>query len=104
MIISNLDRAMTKVSEELETVRSATQGPLKLIELIEAFRDAGDAIKRRKQANRIYKDLVDGRISHERAAMELQALNKRQKGGWLVSQFDEFVQRFKKRGASSRKT
>lgn len=52
---------------------------------VEAFLDAGDAIKRRKVANRIYRDLADERISHPRAAMELQVLNTRQKGGWLVS-------------------
>ncbi|MGZ8944413.1 MAG: hypothetical protein ACXW1W_03195 [Methylococcaceae bacterium] len=50
---------------------------------LEAFLDAGDAIKRRKKADQIYKDLVTERISHERAALELQRLNKRQKGGWL---------------------
>ncbi len=44
--------------------------------------DAGDAVKRRKQANQIYQDMIDKRISHERAAVELQLLNKRQKGGW----------------------
>ena len=46
--------------------------------------DPGDAVRRRKCANQIYRDLVALRISTERAAMELQKLNKRQKGGWLV--------------------
>ena len=50
---------------------------------VESFLDAGDAVKRRKTAGRIYKDLVDQRISTERAALELKKLNKRQKGGWL---------------------
>lgn len=50
---------------------------------LEAFLDAGDAIRRRKVANLIYRDLVAERIGIERAALELQSLNKRQKGGWL---------------------
>ena len=54
----------------------------KLAEYLEALLDAGDAVKRRKRANLIYQDLQDNRISHQRAALELQALNKRQKGGW----------------------
>ncbi len=50
---------------------------------IESFLDSGDAVKRRKKADQIYKDLIDKRIAFERAAMELRMLNKRQKGGWL---------------------
>jgi hypothetical protein len=56
----------------------------KLLETIESFLDAGDAVKRRKRANLIYKDLVNHHISHKRAAIELQAITKRQKGGWFV--------------------
>jgi hypothetical protein len=52
--------------------------------VLEAFLDAGDAVRRRKTAHQIYKDLTAERISHERAAMELKKLNKRQKGGWLA--------------------
>lgn len=59
----------------------------KLLGLLEAFLDAGDAVKRRKTADIIYKDLVNERISIGRAILELQALNKRQKGGWLTKAF-----------------
>lgn len=55
----------------------------KVFSVVESFLDAGDAVRRRKKANRIYKDMVDERISTERAAVELKKLNKRQKGGWL---------------------
>lgn len=55
-----------------------------IINIIESLLDAGDAVKRKKIANKIYKDLINERISHQRAAMELQELNKRQKGGWLI--------------------
>ena len=54
------------------------------IEAIEAFLDSGDAVKRRKMANLIYKDLAAERISYGQAAIELKALNQRQKGGWLL--------------------
>ncbi len=53
---------------------------------IEQFIDLGDAVKRRKKADLIYQDLATYRISRAKAAIELQALTKRQKGGWLVKQ------------------
>ena len=83
VILSNLQAAMKQVR-----TRSATTGGVSLIakiaNVVEAFLDAGDAVKRRKTADRIYRDLAAQRIGHERAALELQALNKRQKGGWLA--------------------
>lgn len=61
---------------------------------LEGFIDAGDAIKRRKRANQIYRDLRQMQISHSRAAVELQRLNQRQRGGWLYTQVRDFVLRF----------
>ncbi len=58
---------------------------LRILDAIEAFLDAGDAVRRRKTANRIYRDLIDERISHERAAKELKYLSKQQAGGWLAA-------------------
>lgn len=56
----------------------------RLIDFIELFADAGEAVKRRKTANRIYHDLVNQRISQERAVIELKQLNRDQKNsGWL---------------------
>ncbi|MBF0585234.1 MAG: hypothetical protein HQL80_13520, partial [Magnetococcales bacterium] len=84
LISSQLEQSLTQVQERLGAVRSV--GWLeKGVEWIETFLDAGDAVKRRKIANQIYRDLVDERISHVRAAQELKALNKRQKGGWLYA-------------------
>ncbi|MBF0612335.1 MAG: hypothetical protein G8345_12375 [Magnetococcales bacterium] len=84
LIASQLEQSMTKVRQRLGMVRSV--GWLEqVVEFIETFLDAGDAVKRRKIANQIYQDLVDERISHARAAQELKALNKRQKGGWLYA-------------------
>jgi len=51
---------------------------------IEEFLDAGDAVRRRSKADRIYEDLLTERISRDRAVAELQELTQRQKGGWLL--------------------
>lgn len=82
MILSNLELAMRQVNKNMAVKRQEGLNA-KLIGLLEAFLDAGDAVKRRKTANAIYKDLVNERISVGRAILELQELNKRQKGGWL---------------------
>ena len=55
-----------------------------IIHFFEEILDTGDAIKRRKKADLIYKELINLRISHARAAQELKKLNARQKGGWLA--------------------
>jgi hypothetical protein len=51
---------------------------------LEGVLDPGDSVKRRKAADRIYRDMVRERIGSERAVVELKALTQRQKGGWLV--------------------
>jgi hypothetical protein len=82
IIISNLDTTMREVAASLTATRE--QNLLsRAINLVEAFLDAGDSIRRRKTADLIYKDLVNERISRQRAAIELQELTRRQKGGWL---------------------
>ena len=55
------------------------------ISMIEAFIDAGDAVRRRKASDRIYKAMIAEQISNQRAASELKKLTTRQKGGWLGS-------------------
>lgn len=54
-----------------------------LVNATEAFLDAGDAVKRRRKANIIIKDLVNKQISQDIAARELLKLTQKQKGGWL---------------------
>jgi Mor family transcriptional regulator len=94
-IIANLDAKMKEIQHNLDTGRSV--GLLaKVLGGIEAFLDSGDAIRRRKLANRIYRDLQNEHISHERAALELQALNKRQKEGWLKQRAFALVGAFAK--------
>lgn len=90
VILSNLDSAMQGLTAGLH--RTGGDSLLdRLLEHVESFLDAGDAIKRRKQANRIYRDLAAERISHERAALELQSLTRRQKGGWLQQRLREML-------------
>jgi hypothetical protein len=55
-----------------------------VLDIVEGFLEPGDSVKRRKTANRIYRDLVVGRISAKRAEVELKGLTQRQKGGWLA--------------------
>lgn len=72
---------------QLESNTDQHRATVFMINLAEALLDPGQAIKRRKAANQIYQDLADERISHARAAIELQTLNKKQKGGWLRKAF-----------------
>ncbi|MBI5675675.1 MAG: hypothetical protein HZC48_07625 [Nitrospirae bacterium] len=88
VVLSNLEGAMTWVRSKMETQRKAGF-LITIVDAIEAFLDIGDAVKRRKTADRIYKDMITERISHERAIIQLKELNKRQKGGWFWAQFTE---------------
>jgi poly-gamma-glutamate synthase PgsB/CapB len=83
LIQANLEQSLSRLSSENKQEASSNTWLAKLNQGIESFLDTGDAVKRRKRADQIYKDLVDERISHDRAALELQAINKRQKGGWF---------------------
>jgi poly-gamma-glutamate synthase PgsB/CapB len=92
LILANLETALLQLRGRRGPAGS--KGWLvALLSAVESFLDAGDAVKRRKIANRIYRDLVHERISHARAAQELQELNQRQKGGWLLTQIHALQQR-----------
>lgn len=86
LIESNLNLALEEVNAGLNLVRTTGGWLSRIVEGLEAFLDAGDAVGRRKKANQIYRDLSAERISMDRAVLELQELNKRQKGGWLMHQ------------------
>ncbi|NNC60267.1 MAG: hypothetical protein HKO05_09785 [Erythrobacter sp.] len=64
-----------------------------IVTVVEAFIDAGDAVRRRRKTDRIYKALIEEQISSQRAAAELKKLTSRQKGGWLASDFRELTGR-----------
>jgi poly-gamma-glutamate synthase PgsB/CapB len=89
VVLSNLEAAMAEVHASLSRVRETGGLRAKLIAGIEAMLDAGDAVRRRKKADRIYEDLIAERIGIARAILELQGLTKRQKGGWLAEQLQE---------------
>ena len=84
VIQSNYEAASKVLEIKLRAVRKKAGKFERIVAFAESLLDAGDAAKRRKKANQIYRDLVKLRISYERAALELQYLNKRQKGGWLL--------------------
>lgn len=82
VIDDNLKMTMRTVLEGINAKRST--GWLEtLMEVAEGFVDAADAVRRRRRADQIYRDLVTRRISEARAVLELQGLTRRQKGGWL---------------------
>ncbi len=68
-----------------------------LLGFTEALLDAGDAVRRRKKADRVYRDMAAARISPARAAQEIQLLNKRQKGGWLKKDIEAWRARRRSR-------
>lgn len=85
LITANLE-ARNRPEQDAGDASREPKGGLWLIIItwVEKFLDVGDAVHRRRKADRIYRDMVTKRISTARAADELQYLTKRQKGGWLV--------------------
>jgi gamma-polyglutamate synthase len=87
LILSHLEQAMNEIkSQGGENLTESNKKVFfkKVLEFIEQVLDAGDAVKRRKIADQVYKDMVTGRISNQTAALQVKKLNKRQKGGWLT--------------------
>ncbi len=87
-ILERLDAAMAAIEQKSKPGTAKKAGWLESFLLrLEEFLDAGDAVRRRNQADKIYEDLIAERISRDRAVTELQALTQRQKGGWLLKKF-----------------
>lgn len=82
-----LERQLGDLDDGQSTSESQSRWFAPLLTQLEALLDSGDAVKRRRRANQIYRDLAAERISHARAAKELKALTSRQKGGWLARQW-----------------
>jgi len=93
VIVKNLNAAMQKVVAAISMKRSAGWKET-ILNWFEGFLDAGDAVRRRRRSDRIYKDLIKRRISETRAMVELQGLTRRQKGGWFLTTVDNFLKRF----------
>ena len=60
---------------------------------IEPWVDNLDGIRRRKRAERIMADLIDGNLDTATAAQLLRNVVARQKGGWLAKDFTHFFSR-----------
>ena len=84
VIEANLTRQLAQITKgsNLSSSNKSTVADT-LISFLEAFLDPGNAVKRRKVSEQIYRDLAETRIGVERAVFELARLNKEQKGGWL---------------------
>ena len=92
-IKSNLDQTMATIHASLQPTSKKSSKLSTIVAVVEEFLDVSDAIRRRQMADQIYKDLVSERISHKRAALELLALSKRQKGGWVAKKLDSILMR-----------
>ena len=90
-LIETAMQQQLEAAGETSTGHSASGWTHRFINAVESFLDAGDAVKRRKRANLIYRDLANERISHARAVVELKKLNKRQKGGWLLNRLTSWL-------------
>ncbi len=96
LIMASLEEQLAKVRQGMTVARSGGRMDW-IVSSLEGFLDAGDAVRRRKKADRIYRDMITERISHERAALELKQLNSRQKGGWLSDEIAALMQLFKRK-------
>ncbi|HVO32221.1 MAG TPA: hypothetical protein VMV18_15870 [bacterium] len=72
----------------LESARAEKTRRERFLEWTEGWLDWLDAIRRRRTARAITEDLVNRRISHRQASIELRNLYYRQKGGWLRKDLD----------------
>ena len=94
LVVSNLDQQLAALQGEMSASRAG--GRLaRLTATVENLLDPTDAIRRRRQADRIYREMIDERISHDRAALELKKLTSRQKGGWLDAELGRLRTAFK---------
>jgi gamma-polyglutamate synthase len=89
-VIAHLDEKMATIREGLGRGSGNAGWLAWLLGLAEGLLDAGDAVRRRRQADRVYRDLVAERMGRDRAVLELQALTGRQKGGWLLKKVSGF--------------
>jgi gamma-polyglutamate synthase len=94
VVEANLDKRLAEIRAAAASAGAATSGGLaaRMLSLLEAFEDSGDAVRRRRKSNRIYRDMVRQQISLDRAVVELQELTKRQKGGWLAKDLQWLIE------------
>lgn len=88
--LATIHSTLSGAGKKKNTVKNTAK---RMVGFFESMVDAGDAVRRRKRANSIYKDLTAERISGERAVKELRVLNRRQKGGWLWERLERMFLR-----------
>ncbi|KZN64494.1 hypothetical protein N473_14310 [Pseudoalteromonas luteoviolacea CPMOR-1] len=82
------ERLQSKDSKSNEETKDVKQNRVTrfVLQVVESFLDAGAAVKRKKTAQQVYKDIASQRITLEKAIAVLAALNRSQKPGWLALQ------------------
>lgn len=83
MIQANFAAELQRVCQELRGSELKSGKLDALYRILEQIMDSSDAVRRRKSADQIYRDLAAERISTDLAVLELRKLTQRQKGGWL---------------------
>lgn len=98
-IQSQLGQIQQGLAQQLAVLERALYAPKSRSRLwalalngLEAFLDAGDAIKRRKKADKIYQAVLDNLISYDKASVELAKITQAQKGGWLKAKMQRLFE------------
>jgi poly-gamma-glutamate synthase PgsB/CapB len=89
------ERARETHEARLAALRHAGGGSTlgKVTRVMEKGFDYLDSVRRRKLSQVLLRDLVEGRISHARAALEMRKLYERQKGGWMEADLRKLLGR-----------
>jgi poly-gamma-glutamate synthase PgsB/CapB len=93
IVEQRLDQQLVAVGLLLQGTRSQSKAWRWLLNGVEAFLDAGDAIKRRKTADKIYQAMLENLISYDRASLELTKITQAQKGGWMIDRMKRIFER-----------
>ncbi|NOU52445.1 poly-gamma-glutamate synthase PgsB [Pseudoalteromonas sp. JBTF-M23] len=82
-----LNKLADSASEKHSNSKQKAQSPVKqfFYQVIESFLEAGAAVKRKKLAQQVYKDIASQHITIERATDVLSRLSQSQKSGWLIA-------------------
>jgi poly-gamma-glutamate synthase PgsB/CapB len=91
LIEQRLKRQLKLIKESFGASTGDNSKLNRLFEIMEAFLDSSDAVRRRKTADNIYRALLDNLISYDRATVELANLTKAQKGGWLLKKARKLI-------------
>jgi poly-gamma-glutamate synthase PgsB/CapB len=90
LVLSHMEKKLDEVRQKIANGTQTGGWLASVISVVEVILDASAALRRRRLANQVYADLSSQRISHERAVIELQAVTKRQKGGWLLEKLQHW--------------